>query len=84
MRRVFSPQNFLSDDLNELGPDNEEVQVPDFGHILGFSEGDDHHSIAANMRSRWKRKLYLLMEEPSSGREAFFIHVAVTGAILFR
>lgn len=81
---VHTQQHFLNEDLNELGPSSEEVQVPDFGHILGFSDGDDQHTIAAAMSSRWKRKLYLLMEEPSSSREAFFIHVGVTGAILFR
>jgi len=77
--------SFLNDDLDALGgPRTEEVNLPDFAHILGFNEGDDQYTIAANMRSSWKRKLYLLMEEPSSGREAFFIHLVVTGAILFR
>lgn len=57
--------------------------MPDFGHMLGFDVGEDHYAVAANMRSAWKRKLYLLMEEPSSGREAFYVHIAVTGAILF-
>jgi hypothetical protein len=79
-----SRQSFLNDDLDALGNRTEEVNLPDFGHILGFNEGDDPYTIAANMRSNWKRKLYLLMEEPSSGREAFFIHIAVTSAILFR
>lgn len=71
---------FLADDRGQT----EEVELPDFGHILGFNEGDDQYTIAASMRSPWKRKLYLLMEEPSSGREAVFIHLLVTGAILFR
>ncbi|KAL7422184.1 hypothetical protein Q5752_002830 [Cryptotrichosporon argae] len=74
---------FLREDLEHLGPDTEEVHVPDFGHLLGFSEGEDHYAIAQGMKTRWKRKLYLLMEEPSSGREAFFIHMVVTGAIVF-
>ncbi len=72
---------FLEEDLDH-GP-REEVNLPDFGHMLGFDAGEDHYAIAAAMRSTWKRKLYLLMEEPSSGREAFFVHVAVTGAIFF-
>jgi potassium voltage-gated channel Shal-related subfamily D protein 2 len=64
----------------------EEVRLPDFGQILGFNPDalDDHFAVAQGMRNRWKRQLYLLMEEPGSGREAFFIHIAVTGAILFR
>lgn len=63
----------------------DQVEVPDFGHMLGFNpDDDDHYAVAAGMRNRWKRKLYLLMEEPGSGREAFFIHVLVTGSILFR
>lgn len=74
---------FLEEDLDHLGPQREEVSLPDFGHMLGFDAGEDHYAIAAAMRSSWKRKLYLLMEEPSSGREAFFVHVAVTGAIFF-
>jgi potassium voltage-gated channel Shal-related subfamily D protein 2 len=66
--------------------DTEEVHVPDFGQILGLDPdgGEDHFAVAQGMKTRWKRKLYLLMEEPSSSREAFFVHVGVTGAILFR
>lgn len=61
------------------------MHVPDFGHMLGINPGDeDHYAIANGMRNPWKRKLYLLMEEPSSGREAFFVHIMVTGGILFR
>ena len=53
--------------------------------MLGIDDtGEDHFAIAAGMRSRWKKRLYLLMEEPSSGREAFIIHALVTGAIMFR
>jgi voltage-gated potassium channel Kch len=63
----------------------EEVHFPDFGHMLGFNPIDeDHFAVAQGMRVSWKKKLYLLMEEPSSGREAFFVHVLVTGGILFR
>ncbi|EIW69492.1 hypothetical protein TREMEDRAFT_30526 [Tremella mesenterica DSM 1558] len=63
----------------------EEVTVPDFGHMLGFlpDAGEDPFVVAQSIRSRWKRKLFLLMEEPSSGREAFFVHVMVTGSIIF-
>lgn len=81
--RVYSRSHFLQDDLDQA--ETEEVHVPDFAHILGLHDpGEDSLNVASNMRSRWKRKLYLLMEDPSSGREAFFIHVTVTGAILFR
>ncbi|BEI85381.1 hypothetical protein CcaverHIS002_0507820 [Cutaneotrichosporon cavernicola] len=74
---------FLEEDLDQLGQQREEVSLPDFGHMLGFDVGEDHFAVAAAMRSAWKRKLYLLMEEPGSGREAFFVHIAVTGAIFF-
>lgn len=63
----------------------EEVQVPDFGHMLGFNpEDEDHYAVARSMQAEWRKRLYLLMEEPRSGREAFFVHIFVTGAILFR
>lgn len=63
----------------------EEVDVPDFGHMWGFNPDDvDHLAVAGGMRVWWKKRLYLLMEEPASGREAFFVHIIVTGAILFR
>lgn len=54
--------------------------------MLGFNPdaGHDHSAVAQGMKNRWKKRLYLLMEEPSSGREAFFVHILVTGAILFR
>ena len=75
---------FLNEELDSFFTG--EVSVPDFGHLLGVNPdaGDDHFVLAQGMKTRWKRKLYLLMEEPSSGREAFFVHVLVTGAILFR
>ena len=80
---MYSRSHFLQDDLDQ--GDTEEVHVPDFAHILGLHDPvEDSFNIASNMKSRWKRKLYLLMEDPSSCREAFFIHVTVTGAILFR
>ncbi|WWD10372.1 hypothetical protein V865_008507 [Kwoniella europaea PYCC6329] len=73
---------FLNEE--ERANDAEEVNLPDFGHMLGFNdEGEDHFAIAQGMKTRWKRKLYLLLEEPNSGREAFFIHIAVTGTIIF-
>ncbi|KAK8869982.1 hypothetical protein IAR55_000552 [Kwoniella newhampshirensis] len=78
---------FLSEDPDHTlyARGTEEVDLPDFGHILGFNDdaGDDHFAIAQGMKTRWKRKLYLLLEEPSSGREAFFVHILVTGIILF-
>jgi potassium voltage-gated channel Shal-related subfamily D protein 2 len=53
--------------------------------MLGFNpEDEDHFAVAQGMRSDWRRRLYLLMEEPSSGREAFFVHIMVTGGIIFR
>lgn len=65
--------------------DAEDIRVPDIGHMFGIDDtSEDHFAIAANMRSTWKKRLYLLMEEPSSGREAFMVHVLVTGAIIFR
>jgi hypothetical protein len=64
---------------------SEEVQMPNIGHMLGFNPDDeDHYAVAAGMGSQWKKKLYLLMEEPTSGREAFYIHIGVTGGIIFR
>ncbi|TXT13739.1 hypothetical protein VHUM_01106 [Vanrija humicola] len=80
----FTRSHFLNEDLDHLGPASEEVHVPNFGSLLGFNEtGEDHYAVASTIRSRWKRKLYLLLEEPASGREAFYVHVLVTGAIIF-
>ncbi len=79
---------FLNEELDPflIGGGNEDVHVPDFGHMPGFNPdaGHDHSAVAQGMKNRWKKRLYLLMEEPSSGREAFFVHILVTGAILFR
>jgi hypothetical protein len=81
--------NFLDEDLDYFGGAqsrrSEEVQMPNIGHMLGFNPDDeDHYAVAAGMRSDWKKRLYLLMEEPSSGREAFYVHIGVTGGIIFR
>lgn len=63
----------------------ETVEVPDFSGMLGLSgEPDDNYEISQNMKSDWKRRLFLLMEEPSSSSEAFLVHIAVTVAILAR
>jgi hypothetical protein len=65
--------------------DEVQVNVPDFGHMLGFNpEEEDHYAVAREIRAEWRKRLYLLLEEPRSGREAFFVHIFVTGAILFR
>lgn len=95
-----SPRRRRSSTLNGNGPgtpkrqrahflqderDSENIHVPDIGHMFGIDDtSEDHFATAANMRSMWKKRLYLLMEEPSSGREAFMVHVLVTGAIIFR
>lgn len=81
--------HFLDEDLDYFGGAHsrrsEEVQMPNLGHMLGFNPDDeDHYAVAAGMRSAWKKRLYLLMEEPSSGREAFYVHIGVTGGIIFR
>ncbi|WRT66932.1 uncharacterized protein IL334_003897 [Kwoniella shivajii] len=82
--RRLPRDTFLSEDPDQRRDDVEEVNLPDFGHMLGFmDEGEDHFAIAQGMKTRWKRKLYLLLEEPNSGREAFFIHIGVTGTIIF-
>ena len=81
--------NFLDEDLDYFGGAqsrrSEEVQMPNIGHMLGFNPDDeDHYAVAAGMKNDWKKRLYLLMEEPSSGREAFYVHIGVTGGIIFR
>lgn len=59
--------------------------MPDFVGMLGLNaEGEDNYLVAQSMSRDWKRRLFLLMEEPGSSREAFTIHVMSTGAILFR
>lgn len=89
-----TPRRYAQAHFLDEGPDyfggaqgrqSEEVSVPNIGHMLGFNPDDeDHYAVAAGMRSQWKKRLYLLMEEPSSGREAFYIHIAVTAGIIFR
>lgn len=87
--RRHARAQFLDEDIDYFGGGHarrsEEVQVPNIGHMLGFNPDDeDHYAVAAGMTSQWKKRLYLLMEEPSSGREAFYIHVGVTAGIIFR
>jgi hypothetical protein len=76
------------DDLynhNHNGTTTETVELPDFGGMLGLNaEGEDNYLVAQGMGRDWKRRLFLLMEEPGSSREAFTIHVMSTGGILFR
>ena len=63
----------------------ETVELPDFVGMLGLNaEGEDNYLVAQAMSRDWKRRLFLLMEEPGSSREAFTIHVMSTGGILFR
>jgi hypothetical protein len=53
--------------------------------MLGLNaEGEDNYLKAQGMSSSWKRRLFLLMEEPGSSREAFALHVFSTSGILFR
>ena len=64
--------------------EEEGVEVPNLSSILGIHDDDDHYAIAQTMSNPLKMRVYMLLEEPSSGREAFYIHVTVTGLILFR
>jgi hypothetical protein len=63
---------------------DEIVDIPDFGEILGLTSENpaDNYSLARSFRASWKRRLFLLMEEPGSSREAFVVHVASTGTIV--
>lgn len=91
---ITTPRRHAQAQFLDEGPDyfgggqgrrSEEVSVPNIGHMLGFNPDDeDHYAVAAGMTSSWKKRLYLLMEEPSSGREAFYIHIGVTAGIIFR
>lgn len=61
------------------------VEMPDFGGLLGLNaEGEDNYLVARGIKQDWKRRLFLLMEEPGSGRDAFAVHVLSTSAILLR
>lgn len=65
---------------------DEVVDIPDFGGMLGLSSEnpEDNYAVAREFRTGWKRRLFLLMEEPGSSREAFVVHVATTGTIVAR
>lgn len=65
---------------------DEVVDIPDFGGMLGLSSEnpEDNYAVAREFRTGWKRRLFLLMEEPGSSREAFVVHVASTGTIVAR
>ena len=63
--------------------EEEGIRVPDLSGMLGLDD-KDRFAVAAAMNSTSRRRLYLLMEEPSSSREAFYVHVSVTAIILFR
>lgn len=84
---IFSLSRSKTRDLAAAA--GETVEVPDFSHFLGLhhtaEEGEtDNYARAARMRNGWKRRLFLLMEEPGSSSEAFAVHVVVTGSIVFR
>ncbi|GHJ84136.1 hypothetical protein NliqN6_0538 [Naganishia liquefaciens] len=63
---------------------DEVVDIPDFGGMLGLSSEnpEDNYAVAREFRTGWKRRLFLLMEEPGSSKEAFVVHVASTGTIV--
>ncbi|KAJ9120886.1 hypothetical protein QFC22_002821 [Naganishia vaughanmartiniae] len=66
---------------------DEVVDIPDFGGMLGLTNGEgqeDNYVRAQGFRSPWKRRLFLLMEEPGSSGEAFVVHVVCTGSIVAR
>lgn len=66
---------------------DEVVDIPDFGGMLGLTTGEgqeDNYVRAQGFRSPWKRRLFLLMEEPGSSGEAFVVHVVCTGSIVAR
>lgn len=67
---------------------SEAVELPDFSHLFGLGhddpsrQDDDNYAKASRMKTRFKRRLFLLLEEPGSSTEAFAVHVMVTGCIV--
>jgi hypothetical protein len=57
---VIPRRQFLHEDVIDLGHGEEQVQLPDFGQMLGFNPdaGEDHFGVAQGMKTRWKRQLY--------------------------
>jgi hypothetical protein len=52
-------------------------------HLLGLGAEDETWETARGIRGEWKRKAYLLMEEPTSSESAFLVHWGTTALILF-
>jgi hypothetical protein len=87
------PSNFLHED-DEPGRDarrsrqaddgeHHDARRPDNAILHGLGMDDDPYDVARGMQSAWKRKVFLTMEEPTSGEEALMIHWGVTALIVF-
>ncbi|PSR70955.1 hypothetical protein PHLCEN_2v13177 [Hermanssonia centrifuga] len=48
-------------------------------HVISFENAD---AIAKDIHPRWKRDLYLLVEQPTSSASAFLIHILTTSLIV--
>ncbi|KAI0771428.1 hypothetical protein BC629DRAFT_1531837 [Irpex lacteus] len=53
---------------------------PRIQHVISFETSG---SAAKDIHPRWKRDLYLLLEDPTTSQAAFIIHVATTFLIVF-
>lgn len=63
--------------------EEEEVSRRASGVLHGLGMDDETWDIARAMKSNWKRKVFLLMEEPKSSEEALMVHWGVTFLIVF-
>lgn len=60
-----------------------DARRPDNAILHGLGMDDNPYDVARGMQSAWKRKIFLTMEEPTSGEEALMIHWGVTALIVF-
>jgi hypothetical protein len=71
---LFPEETAMRDDLDgELRLSNGYIDIPD---------PREFNRTAASIQSPWKRRCYLLMEDPSSSRAAFYMSVFVVVMIL--
>lgn len=64
--------------LTEESPRPPSQEIPD---IFSFSPSRDEATLAA-IHPAWRRKLYALLEQPTSSDSAFLVHVLMTALIV--
>ena len=79
LSRVGTPSSHTRIASARSSPHHDPPESPGLPHVISFENVEE---VARDIRPRWKRDLYMLLERPTSSPGAFLIHIGTTSLIV--